>query len=184
VTNDRVFEVTIRVLGGLLSAHIFASDPQYGFNIDWYNDQLLDLARRLGNRLMPAFNTPTGLPWPRVNLRSGVLPYEVQEACTAGAGTLLIEFGMLSRLTGDDKYEKAAKKALMAVWERRSHMDLFGTTMSLNNKQWLDKTTGIGASSDSFHEVIQSDYSTYLRHTSFLAMKHTSTCSTKRTAPF
>lgn len=149
----QVFEVTIRVLGGLISAHIFASEPQYGFSLGWYNNELLDMAIHLADRLMPAFATESGLPWPRVNLRRGVLKNEVQEACTAGAGTLILEFGTLSRLTGDPKYENAAKKALLEVWRRRSKLNLVGTTMSLTSDEWLDKTTGIGASSDSFHEV-------------------------------
>ncbi len=40
-----------------------------------------------------------------MNLKKGVNAGETVEACTAGAGTLLLEFGVLSRLLGDDKYE-------------------------------------------------------------------------------
>lgn len=71
----QVFEVTIRVLGGLLSAHIYASDPSVSsaaldFTIPGYNDELLTLARDLANRLLPAFsNSPTGLPFARVRVR-------------------------------------------------------------------------------------------------------------------
>ena len=106
----QVFEVTIRVLGGLLSAHLLATDDRLGFKISWYNGELLEMARDLADRLMPAFKTPFGLPFPRVNLRLGVVKNEVREACTAGAGTLILEFGTLSRLTGDPQYERAAKK--------------------------------------------------------------------------
>ncbi|KAH6582112.1 hypothetical protein BASA60_002126 [Batrachochytrium salamandrivorans] len=88
----QVFEVTIRVLGGLLSAHLLATDRTLGYRISWYNNELLDLAIDLGNRLMPAFKTPTGIPYPRVNLRKGVLSNEIKETCTAGAGTLVLEF--------------------------------------------------------------------------------------------
>lgn len=62
----QVFEVTIRVLGALLSAHLLASDAKLGYRIKWYKGQLLDLARDLADRLMPAFDSPTGIPWPRV----------------------------------------------------------------------------------------------------------------------
>jgi mannosidase alpha-like ER degradation enhancer 1 len=62
----QVFEVTIRALGGLLSAHILASDEDLGFKINWYNGQLLDKAKDLADRLLPAFKTPTGMPYPRV----------------------------------------------------------------------------------------------------------------------
>jgi mannosidase alpha-like ER degradation enhancer 1 len=62
----QVFEVTIRVLGGLLSGHMLATDPILGFKLDWYNGELLGLAKDLGDRLMPAFDTKYGLPFPRV----------------------------------------------------------------------------------------------------------------------
>ena len=70
----QVFEVTIRVLGGLLSAHIFASDPQYGFAIPWYTDELLSMSRDLARRMLPAFsNSPSGIPFARVGFPCLVL---------------------------------------------------------------------------------------------------------------
>jgi hypothetical protein len=65
-TRPQVFEATIRVLGGLLSAHIFASRPNQPFHLPWYKDELLHMAHDLGNRLIPAFSTPTGIPYARV----------------------------------------------------------------------------------------------------------------------
>lgn len=65
----QVFETTIRVLGGLLSGHLFASDPDntWGHRLDWYNDELLHLAEDLANRMMPAFTASrTGIPYARV----------------------------------------------------------------------------------------------------------------------
>lgn len=70
-TKPQVFEVTIRALGGLLSAHLFASSEQCGFRIDGYTDALLVLARDLGERLLPAFATPTGIPYARVRICDG-----------------------------------------------------------------------------------------------------------------
>ncbi|KAJ3322709.1 ER degradation-enhancing alpha-mannosidase-like protein 1 [Boothiomyces sp. JEL0866] len=154
----QVFEVTIRVLGGLLSAHLLASNPKLDCYLNWYNGELLYLAKDLADRLMPAFDTPFGLPFPRVNLRTGVLPYEVQEACTAGAGTLLLEFGTLSRLLGDEKYEQAAKKALHEIWARRSKLNLVGNTMNLYDDKWVDDMAGIGAGIDSFYEYLFKAY--------------------------
>ncbi|KAJ3145802.1 alpha mannosidase-like protein [Geranomyces variabilis] len=154
----QVFEVTIRVLGALLSAHTLAVHPTIGFQIPWYADELLTLARDLGDRLMPAFNTPTGIPWPRVNLRTGVLPYEAVSTCSAGAGTLVLEFGLLSRLTGDPKYEAAAKRALMSIWERRSALDLIGNTINVLDGKWINELAGIGAGIDSFYEYLFKAY--------------------------
>lgn len=75
-TRPQVFETTIRVLGGLLSAHIFASRPNQPFYLPWYKDELLHMAHDLGNRLLPAFSTSTGIPYARVrSFRIGVIPY-------------------------------------------------------------------------------------------------------------
>jgi glycosyl hydrolase family 47 len=46
------FEITIRLLGGLLSSYQLTRDQR-----------LLSLAEDLGNRLLPVFNSPTGLPY-------------------------------------------------------------------------------------------------------------------------
>ena len=65
-TKPQVFETTIRVLGGLLSGHLFANQTGQPFHLPWYRGELLDLAHDLGERLLPAFMTPTGLPIARV----------------------------------------------------------------------------------------------------------------------
>jgi ER degradation enhancer, mannosidase alpha-like 1 len=65
-TKPQVFETTIRVLGGLLSGHIFANQTGEPFHLPWYRGELLDMAYDLGERLLPAFSTPTGLPYARV----------------------------------------------------------------------------------------------------------------------
>lgn len=91
-TKPQVFETTIRALGGLLSAHLFASDDDLGaqfakqsktgssFRLDWYQGELLELAWDLGKRLLPAFNTPTGLPYARVSIIS-LVPRLLRSMC-------------------------------------------------------------------------------------------------------
>lgn len=65
-----VFETNIRVVGGLLSAHVLALvvKEKNGGYLQWYNSQLLDMAKDIGFRLLPAFETATGIPHPRVTL--------------------------------------------------------------------------------------------------------------------
>ena len=55
---------------------------------------------------------------------------ESVDTCTAGAGSLILEFGTLSRLTGDDRFEKAAYKAFFALWNRKSDIGLVGNTIN------------------------------------------------------
>ncbi|XP_074871210.1 ER degradation-enhancing alpha-mannosidase-like protein 3 isoform X6 [Carettochelys insculpta] len=106
-----VFETNIRVLGGLLGGHIMADMLKArGVRLQWYKDELLHLARDLGYRLLPAFNTTSGLPYPRVNLRYGVLSPNSRtgtelDTCTACAGTMILEFAALSRLTQETVFE-------------------------------------------------------------------------------
>ena len=68
------------------------------------------MALDLGERLLPAFETPTGIPFHTINLRHGVSREvsQTRETCTAAAGTLLLELGLLSRLTGDARFEQGA----------------------------------------------------------------------------
>lgn len=73
-TKPQVFETTIRVLGGLLSAHQFANRTGEPFHIPWYRNELLLMAHDLGERLLPAFKTPTGIPYARVGFVFG--PWE------------------------------------------------------------------------------------------------------------
>lgn len=55
---------------------------------------------------------------------------------TAGAGSLILEFGTLSRLTGDDRFEKAAYKAFFALWNQRSDIGLVGNTVNIFTGVW------------------------------------------------
>ncbi|KAF8897458.1 alpha mannosidase-like protein [Infundibulicybe gibba] len=152
-TKPQVFETTIRVLGGLLSGHIFANKTGQPFYLPWYHGELLELAHDLGRRLLPAFATPTGLPYARINLRHGIMKGETHETCTAGAGSLILEFATLSRLTGDDRFEKVAYKAFFGIWNRKSEIGLVGNTINTRTGAWTrPEITGIGAGIDSFYE--------------------------------
>lgn len=74
--------------------------------------------------ISPAFDTPTGMPYGTVNLRHGVPKGETTVTCTAGVGTFIVEFGTLSRLTGDPIFEKAAIRAIRSLWKYRSSLGL------------------------------------------------------------
>ncbi|KAF7592816.1 ER degradation enhancer, mannosidase alpha-like [Aspergillus hancockii] len=198
----QVFETVIRGLGGLLSAHLFAvadlpianysppeaeaafakawdktpfSEERHG--IKWengfiYNGQLLRLAVDLANRLLPAFYTETGLPYPRVNLRHGVRrhPFYANSPLNAPilcdddandetcAGSLVLEFTVLSRLTGEGRYEELGKRAFWAVWKRRSEIGLIGSSIDAESGKWIHPYTGIGAGIDSYFEYAFKSY--------------------------
>ncbi|KAF5094065.1 hypothetical protein D0Z00_003718 [Geotrichum galactomycetum] len=153
----QVFETTIRGLGGLLSAHLYASVPRLSnCSIRGYQGSLLRLAVELGERLLPAFTAPTGLPFPRVNILREMAGVQLtNETCASGAGSLVLEFGLLSRLTGDARFDQVARRAFTAVFDRRSELDLVGMTLDVITGDWTPSfkyATGIGANVDSLYE--------------------------------
>ncbi|MED6143743.1 Alpha-mannosidase I mns4 [Stylosanthes scabra] len=153
-----LFETTIRVLGGLLSAHLIASDYATGMRVPSYNNQLLNLAEDLARRLLPAFDTPTGIPFGSVNLLHGVDKHESKITSTAGGGTLTLEFGVLSRLTNNPIFEQVTKNAVRGLWARRSKLNLVGAHINVFTGEWTQKDAGIGTSIDSFYEYLLKAY--------------------------
>ena len=150
-----VFETNIRILGGLLSAHQIALSLRHAHNISYDGEFLLDKAVDLADRLLPAFDTKTGIPYHVVNLRYGVLTDEVSsKTCPAAGASFLLEMGLLSRLTGDWIYADKAHRAIQAIWSRRSKLDLVGAMIDVQTGKWLQTHSGIGAGIDSFYEII------------------------------
>jgi len=123
-----------------------------------YDGILLTLAHDMGRRLLPAFNTKTGIPYGTVNLLYGVPHGETTVASLAGAGTLSIEMELLSRLTGDVSFGKAAKLATRALWTRRSSLNLVGKHIDIHTGAWMEYLSGIGSNSDSFYEYLIKHY--------------------------
>ncbi|MGB6474108.1 MAG: glycoside hydrolase family 47 protein [Candidatus Sulfotelmatobacter sp.] len=135
------FEITIRVLGGLLSSHQLTGDSR-----------LLKLAEDLGKRLSPAFDSPTGMPYRFVNLKSGAVRGE--DTNPAEVGTLLVEFGTLSKLTGKPVYYDKAKRALVELYNRRSRIGLVGAGINVRTGAWTEPTSFIGGGIDSYYEYL------------------------------
>ena len=142
----QVFEVIIRMVGGMLSGHLATGERV-----------LLDKARDLTDRLMPAFEkSPTGAPYRFVNLRTGAV--SGNENFLAEVGTNITELGTLSRLTGDRRYYVAAKKALKAAFDRRSKLDLVWTTLNIETGAWVDRDSTINPPVDSYYEYLWDGY--------------------------
>ena len=135
------FEITIRLLGGLLSSYQLTGDKR-----------LLDLAEDLGNRLLPVFESPTGLPYRYVNLKTGKVRGDVTNP--AEAGTLLIEFGTLSKLTQRPVFFDKAKRALVEIYKRRSPIGLVGTWINVETGEWTDTDSHISGAIDSYYEYL------------------------------
>ena len=105
-----VFEACIRLLGGTLAAFELTGDALY-----------LDKAADVGERLLVAFSTPSGLPVKRVSMVFGapawLRAYQPKPLLNTlvSMGTLQLEFAHLSRLRGDPRFEAAARRAVSAM---------------------------------------------------------------------
>jgi mannosidase alpha-like ER degradation enhancer 2 len=136
------FEITIRMLGGLLSSYQLTGDKR-----------LLALAEDLGKRLLPAFNSPTGMPYVFVNLKTGTV--RGAETNPAEVGTLLLlEFGTLSKLTGKAVYYDKAKRALVEIYNRRSPIGLVGSSINVETGKWTDTDSHVSGGIDSYYEYL------------------------------
>lgn len=94
-----------------------------------------------------------------MNLKKGVPSTCLNETCTAGAGSLLVEFGILSRLIGDSTFEWVARQAVRALWKLRSdETGLLGNVVNIQTGQWVGKQSGLGAGMDSFYEYLLKSY--------------------------
>jgi len=135
------FEVTIRLLGGLLTNYQLTGDKRF-----------LDLAEDLGTRLLPVFNSPTGMPYRYVNLKTGVVRDPVSNP--AETGTLLLEFGTLSKLTGKPIFYDKAKRALVETFRRRSSIGLVGEWINVETGKWTNTDSHISGAIDSYYEYL------------------------------
>jgi mannosidase alpha-like ER degradation enhancer 2 len=135
------FEITIRLLGGLISAYQMTNDKR-----------LLALADDLGARLLPVFDSPTGLPYRFVNLKTGKTSDPVSNP--AETGTLLIEFGALSKLTGKPVYFEKAKRALVETYKRRSDIGLVGENINVETGKWTNPDSHVSGAIDSYYEYL------------------------------
>ena len=138
----RHFEFTIRLLGGLISSYQLTGDKR-----------LLDLADDLGTRMLPAFVTETGMPYREVNLKTGAVRDSISNP--GEIGTLLVEYGALTALTGKSKYYNHAKIALLQVYEKRSATTgLVGEAIDVTTGEWTKTDSHLSACIDSYYEYL------------------------------
>lgn len=143
--DAKIFEVNIRILGGLLSMYGLSENPK-----------VLEKAKDFANRMLPAFNTKTGIPKYWVNLHTGVAKGDTVNV--AEAATYSFEMGVLSYYTKDPKYYQAGKKATLAIYERRSAIGLIGEIINVETGEWVSTQSHICAGVDSYYEYLYKSY--------------------------
>nr|CAH8873208.1 unnamed protein product [Trichobilharzia regenti] len=146
-----VFEFNIRYLGGLLSAYTFARKPI-----------LLNKAVELAQRLLPAFETPSGIPMSLVNLKTGDKRNFIWASSRCSIlsefGTLHMEFKYLSELTGNPVYAEKVDNIRKILQEVDRPNGLFLNYMDPHTKSWCGNEAGLSALGDSFYEYLLKEW--------------------------
>lgn len=152
--NCNVFETTIRILGGALSAY-FELDGDFSDAAKETRETLLHLAIDIGSRLYVSFQSNSGLPFSDVNLLTGETSGSVSESSLSEMTTLALEFTTLSRLTGDSKFENAARAVYDVLSDAVAQYDgllpqFFNPESGKGNGQYIM----LGARTDSYYEYL------------------------------
>ncbi|XP_075993874.1 endoplasmic reticulum mannosyl-oligosaccharide 1,2-alpha-mannosidase [Genypterus blacodes] len=142
-----LFETTIRVLGGLLSTYHLSGDQLF-----------LDKAMDIGSRLMPAFKTPSKIPFSDVNIGKGTAhpPRWTSDSTLAEVTSIQLEFRELSRLTHDQQYQEAVNEVTTQVHKLAGKQDgLVPMFINTNSGQFTHKGVfTLGARADSYYEYL------------------------------
>jgi mannosyl-oligosaccharide alpha-1,2-mannosidase len=161
------FETTIRMLGGLLSAHYLsttfpelaplADDDEGAAGEDLY----LEKAKDLADRLMGAFDSPSGIPFASVNLKTfaGIPSHDDGGASsTAEAATLQLELKYLSKLTGETYYWEKAEKVIKVIDDNGMEDGLLPIYIYANTGNFRGENIRLGSRGDSYYEYLIKQY--------------------------
>ncbi|XP_041816193.1 endoplasmic reticulum mannosyl-oligosaccharide 1,2-alpha-mannosidase isoform X1 [Chelmon rostratus] len=142
-----LFETTIRVLGGLLSTYHLTGDQLF-----------LEKAKDLGSRLMPAFKTPSKIPFSDVNIGKGTAhpPRWTSDSTLAEVTSIQLEFRELSRLTQEPQYQEVVNEVMKLVHKLPGKQDgLVPMFINTNSGQFTHKGVfTLGARADSYYEYL------------------------------
>ncbi|XP_064412280.1 mannosyl-oligosaccharide 1,2-alpha-mannosidase IA isoform X2 [Latimeria chalumnae] len=142
-----VFEVNIRFVGGLLSAYYLSSEEVFRRK-----------AIELGEKLLPAFSTPTGIPWALLNIKSGIgrnWPWASGgSSILAEFGTLHLEFMHLSHLSGNPVFAEKVMNIRKVLNRLNKPQGLYPNYLNPNSGQWGQHHVSVGGLGDSFYEYL------------------------------
>ncbi|KAF7196002.1 Mannosyl-oligosaccharide 1,2-alpha-mannosidase [Pseudocercospora fuligena] len=158
------FETTIRMLGGLLSAHYLSTkfDGKYapvsdGLSDDMYVEKATDLA----DRLLGAYETNSGVPLASVNLHTQAgIPSHADggASSTAEATSLQLEMKYLAKLTGETHYWEHAEKVIKVVDDNEAEDGLVPIFIYADRGTFRGDNIRLGSRGDSYYEYLIKQY--------------------------
>lgn len=158
------FETTIRMLGGFLSAHYLSTqfDGRYGASDDNLSDDLyIEKAADLADRLLGAYNSPSGIPFASVNLhtKQGIASHDDMGASsTAEATSLQLEMKYLAKVTGEEHYWKKAEKVMEIVDNLNARDGLVPIFIYADRGTFREQNIRLGSRGDSYYEYLIKQY--------------------------
>ncbi|KAK0618392.1 family 47 glycosyl hydrolase [Bombardia bombarda] len=161
------FETTIRMLGGLLSAHYLSTtfpDMAPIADDDVGNpgeDLYLEKAKDLADRLLAAFDSPSGIPYASVNIGKleGIISHDDGGASsTAEATTLQLEFKYLAKLTGEKLFWDKAEKVMQLIDDNGAQDGLVPIYVYATTGEFRGDNVRLGSRGDSYYEYLIKQY--------------------------
>uniref|UniRef100_A0AAY5E7J0 alpha-1,2-Mannosidase n=1 Tax=Electrophorus electricus TaxID=8005 RepID=A0AAY5E7J0_ELEEL len=146
-----LFEVNIRYVGGLLSAYYLTGE-------EVFKQKVLEL----GEKLLPAFNTPTGIPRGVINLGSGTSWSwgwaSAGSSILAEFGTLHLEFVHLTELSGNPIFTEKVMNIRKLLDKIEKPHGLYPNFLSPVSGNWVQHHVSLGGLGDSFYEYLIKSY--------------------------
>ncbi|KAF3764939.1 family 47 glycoside hydrolase [Cryphonectria parasitica EP155] len=161
------FETTIRMLGGLLSAHYLSNTypdlaPQSDDDPGAPGEDLyLEKAKDLADRLLAAFDSESGIPYASVNLGKyqGIASHSDGGASsTAEATTLQLEFKYLAKLTGEKNFWDKVEKVMQVLDDNGAKDGLVPIYISADSGKFRGQNIRLGSRGDSYYEYLIKQY--------------------------
>lgn len=155
-TDVNTFETTIRMVGGLLSAH-YLQEVLHLVPSDKNTDLYLEKAVDLADRIMGAFESKSGIPYASVNLKTsqGIQSHtDGGASSTAEATTLQLELKYLSKLTGEALYWDCAEKTMEAIDLNAAKDGLVPIFVNPDTGHFQGSEIRLGSRGDSYYEYL------------------------------
>ncbi|CAI4229900.1 unnamed protein product [Auanema sp. JU1783] len=142
-----VFETNIRFVGGLLAIYALTNDKMF-----------LKKAEDIATILLPAFDTPTGIPLALINVQTGTAKnYNwASGGCSilSEFGSIQLEFDYLSNATGNPIFAQKAEKIRDVLTQLEKPDGLYPIYLNPKTGRWGQRDYSLGAMADSFYEYL------------------------------